>query len=79
MDTRSLIPSRPTLQQRDRGAATRTQAITGYQKARLAYCPGRFFLACVILVMSMGFILALALAHTGLHRQAAWHYAEARV
>jgi hypothetical protein len=56
-----------------------TQPITGYHKARLAACPCRFFLACVILVMSMTLIFALALGAVGLHRQAAWHYAEARV
>lgn len=56
-----------------------TQKIDGYHKARLAYCPGRFFLACVILVMLMSLILSLALGAVGLHRQAEWHYAEARV
>ncbi len=53
--------------------------ITGYHKARLAACPDRFFLACVILVMSMTLILAAALIPAGMHRQAAWHYSQARV
>lgn len=53
--------------------------ITGYHKARIEACPSRFFLACAILFMSMTLILAAALVPAGIHRQAEWHYAEARV
>lgn len=56
-----------------------TLKIDGYHKQRLAYCPGRFFLGSVILVMMMMLFFGLALSAVGLHRQAAWHYAEARV
>lgn len=56
-----------------------TKPITGYHKARLEACPSRFFLSCFILVMSMMLLLAAALVPAGLHRQAAWHYAQARV
>lgn len=56
-----------------------THRIPGYHKARLDACPSRFFLACIIHVLAMTFFLAAALVPAGLHRQAAWHYAEARV
>lgn len=56
-----------------------TKPITGYHKARLEACPSRFFLACVILVMCMTMILAAALVPAGLHRQADWHFSQARV
>lgn len=51
----------------------------GYHRARLAACPSRFFLACIILIMTLSLLFAVALVPAGIHRQQAWHFAEARV
>ncbi|WP_202596079.1 hypothetical protein [Ensifer adhaerens] len=55
------------------------QHFTGYHKARLQACPSRFFLACVILVLSMAMIGSAALAG-GTAFKKEWQFAsEARV
>lgn len=56
-----------------------TQRITGYHKARLEACPGRFFLACIIVIMTITMLFAAALVPAGIHRQAEWHFRETRV
>lgn len=55
------------------------QHLTGYEFARLQARQDRRFLAIVLFGLLMGVFLSLALIPAGLHRQAAWHFAESRV
>ncbi|ASY56459.1 hypothetical protein [Sinorhizobium sp. CCBAU 05631] len=52
---------------------------TGYHKARAEACPNRFFVACAILALSIGFLMSAALATETVLRKE-WQYAsKARV
>ncbi|HTO29622.1 MAG TPA: hypothetical protein VL202_00360 [Pararhizobium sp.] len=53
--------------------------ITGHNLARLQARQNRSLLAIVLFGMLMALFMGLLLAPIGLHRQAAFHFAEARV
>ncbi|MDX1169839.1 hypothetical protein GOL87_23175 [Sinorhizobium medicae] len=56
-----------------------TEHFTGHNKARLEASPNRFFLACVILALSIAFLMSVALAGTTAFRKE-WQFAsDARV
>ena len=57
----------------------RPAAITGTNLSRLQARQNRDMLAIILFALAMGAFMSLALVPAGLHRQAAWHFAEARV
>ncbi|WP_426229316.1 hypothetical protein [Pararhizobium sp. DWP3-4] len=53
--------------------------LTSYELARLQVRQDRRLLAIVLFGLLMALFMSAALIPAGIHRQAAWHYAEARV